>query len=76
MLESTIQEAAVVTQTPWHQHLKVISNPLPPWFSQPHRIDCLIHLDGLNEETGAVAVVPESHNWLDQASLGTYADRR
>ena len=59
-------------QTPWHQHLKVIPNPLPLWFSRPHCIDCLIYLDDLNEDTGAVAIVPESHNWLDRASPGTY----
>jgi ectoine hydroxylase-related dioxygenase (phytanoyl-CoA dioxygenase family) len=59
-------------QTPWHQHLRVISNPLPPWFSRPHCIDCLIYLDDLNEDTGAVAVVPESHNWLDKGSPNSY----
>ena len=59
-------------QTPWHQHLRVISNPRPPWFSQPHCIDCLVYLDDLNDDTGAVAVVPESHTWLDRASPRTY----
>lgn len=53
-------------QAPWHRHLRVISNPLPPWFSQPHCIDCLIYLDDLNEDTGPVVVVPGSHNWLDR----------
>ena len=53
-------------QTPWHQHLRVIPNPIPPWFSRPHCIDCLIYLDDLNEDTGAVAVVPGSHDWLDK----------
>ena len=59
-------------QTPWHQHLRVISNPLPPWFSRPHCIDCLIYLDDLNEDTGAVAVVPGSHDWLDKATPNVY----
>ena len=59
-------------QTPWHQHLRVISNPIPPWFSRPHCIDCLIYLDDLNEDTGAVAVVPGSHDWLDKATPNTY----
>ena len=59
-------------QTPWHQHLRVISDPLPPWFSRPHCIDCLIYLDDLNEDTGAVAVVPGSHNWLDKTAPQTY----
>ena len=52
--------------TPWHQHLRVIPNPLPPWFSQPHAIDCLIYLDDLNDLTGALSVVPGSHRWLDR----------
>ena len=55
-------------QTPWHQHLRVISNPLPPWFSRPHCIDCLVYLDDLNEDTGAVAIVPGSHDWLDKGN--------
>ena len=59
-------------QTPWHQHMRVISNPLPPWFSQPHCIDCLIYLDELNADTGTVAVVPGSHNWLDRVVPDTY----
>ncbi len=53
-------------QAPWHRHLRVIPNPLPTWFSQPHCIDCLIYLDDLNEDTGRVLVVPGSHNWLDR----------
>lgn len=59
-------------QTPWHQHLRVVSKPLPPWFSRPHCMDCLIYLDDLNEDTGAVAVVPGSHNWLDKATPNTH----
>ena len=52
--------------TPWHQHLRVVPSPLPPWFSRPHAIDCLIYLDDLNDETGALSVVPGSHHWLDR----------
>ena len=59
-------------QTPWHQHLRVVSKPLPPWFSRPHCMDCLIYLDDLNEDTGAVAIVPGSHNWLDKGTPHTY----
>lgn len=60
-------------QTPWHQHMRVVSNPIPPWFSRPHCIDCLIYLDDLNEDTGAVVVVvPGSHDWLDKATPNIY----
>ena len=52
--------------TPWHQHLRVVSKPLPPWFSRPHAIDCLIYLDDVNEETGTLSVIPGSHHWLDR----------
>ena len=52
--------------TPWHQHLRVIPNPLPPWFSRPHAIDCLIYLDDLDNDTGTLSVVPGSHHWLDR----------
>ncbi len=59
-------------QTPWHQHMRVVPNPIPPWFSRPHCIDCLIYLDDLNEDTGEVAIVPGSHDWLDKATPSTY----
>lgn len=55
-----------IQDTPWHQHLRVISNPIPPWFSQPHAIDALIYLDDLNDDTGQVAIVPGSHAWLNR----------
>ena len=57
---------AQAQDTPWHQHLRVVPNPLPPWFSQPHAIDCLIYLDDLNDATGGLSVVPGSHHWLDR----------
>ncbi len=58
-------------QTPWHQHMRVVSNPIPTWFSRPHCIDCLIYLDDLNDDTGGVVVVPGSHDWLDKATPST-----
>ena len=66
-LSARVSFAGVEPQdTPWHQHLRVIPNPLPPWFSRPHAIDCLIYLDELNDETGTLSVVPGSHLWLDR----------
>lgn len=60
-------------ETPWHQHLRVVSQPLPPWFSRPHCIDVLIYLDDLDEDTGPVCVVPQSHDWLDrEPPFGSY----
>jgi ectoine hydroxylase-related dioxygenase (phytanoyl-CoA dioxygenase family) len=56
----------VLHETPWHQHLRVVSKPLPPWFSRPHALDALIYLDDLNAQTGAVEIVPGSHSWLDK----------
>lgn len=55
-----------IVQTAWHQHMTVTPEPLPPWFSRPHCIDCLIYLDDLNIDTGPLVVVPESHNWLNR----------
>lgn len=57
---------AEVQETNWHQHLRVVSQPLPPWFSQPHAIDALIYLDELDDDTGPICVVPGSHAWLDR----------
>ena len=53
-------------ETNWHQHMRVISNPLPPWFSQPHCIDALIYLADLDDDTGPIGIVPGSHAWLDR----------
>ena len=50
----------------WHQHLRVVPTPIPPWFSRPHAIDCLIYLDEVNETTGTLSVIPGSHHWLDR----------
>jgi ectoine hydroxylase-related dioxygenase (phytanoyl-CoA dioxygenase family) len=50
--------------TVWHQHLRVIPTPLPMWFCVPQALDCLLYLDGLTEESGSVAVIPESHRNL------------
>ena len=44
----------------WHQHMRVVSKPLPPWFSQPHAIDALIYLDDIDDDTGPVCIVPGS----------------
>jgi ectoine hydroxylase-related dioxygenase (phytanoyl-CoA dioxygenase family) len=52
-------------ETQWHQHLRHIPVPLPPWFVRPHSIDILIYLDDLDEETGPICVVPGTHNRLD-----------
>ena len=59
-------------QTTWHRHLRVVSNPLPPWFSQPHCLDALIYLDDLNNATGPIAVLPGSHRWLDRDAPSGY----
>ena len=53
-------------ETNWHQHMRVISNPLPPWFSQPHCIDALIYLDDLDDDTGPIGILPGSHAWLNR----------
>jgi ectoine hydroxylase-related dioxygenase (phytanoyl-CoA dioxygenase family) len=57
---------AEVQETSWHQHLRVVSQPLPPWFCQPHSIDALIYLDDLDDDTGPLCVLPGSHAWLDR----------
>ena len=65
---------AEIQETSWHQHLRVVPQPLPPWFCQPHSIDALIYLDDLDDETGPVCVVPGSHAWLDrEPPQGHYA---
>jgi ectoine hydroxylase-related dioxygenase (phytanoyl-CoA dioxygenase family) len=52
-------------ETQWHQHLRHMPIPLPPWFVRPHSIDILIYLDDIDQETGPICVVPGSHDRLD-----------
>ncbi|RSD23915.1 phytanoyl-CoA dioxygenase family protein [Amycolatopsis eburnea] len=46
---------------PWHNHLPVIPEPLPAFFSYPHQIHCLIYLDRVSEPEGALCLLPGSH---------------
>ncbi|MBI1928294.1 phytanoyl-CoA dioxygenase family protein [Candidatus Poribacteria bacterium] len=63
-------------ETHWHFHQRVISDPLPPFFVQPHAIDCLVYLDDINDATGPICFVPGSHRWLLEAlSTEDYADK-
>ena len=59
-------------ETPLHQHLRVLTKPLPPWFAPPHSLDALIYLDDLNDDTGSVSIVPGSHAWIDLQPPKTY----
>lgn len=54
---------------PWHVHFRVIPEPLPPFFSYPHAIHCLLYLDDIDERNGQLCVLPGSHRNLHE----TYA---
>lgn len=47
--------------TPWHIHLRVIPEPLPPFFAYPHAIECLLYLDDVDIDSGPICVLPGSH---------------
>ena len=50
-------------RVPWHIHHRVIPNPLPPFFSYPHAIHCLLYLDDVQSEMGPICILPGSHQW-------------
>jgi Phytanoyl-CoA dioxygenase (PhyH) len=61
---------------PWHGHLPVIPDPLPPFFSYPHQIHCLIYLDRITEREGALCLIPGSHARTDlRIPLGDQNDQ-
>jgi ectoine hydroxylase-related dioxygenase (phytanoyl-CoA dioxygenase family) len=61
---------------PWHGHLPVIPDPLPAFFSYPHQIHCLIYLDRITEQEGALCLIPGSHMRSDlQIPLGDQNDQ-
>lgn len=57
------------SSTPWHIHLRVVPEPLPPFFAYPHAIDCLLYLDRVEEDSGSLCVLPGSH----RSTSDTYA---
>ncbi len=54
-------EGSPDVSVPWHGHLPVIPDPLPPLFSFPHQIHCLIYLDHITDREGAFCLLPGSH---------------
>lgn len=50
---------------PWHSHLPVIPSPVPAFFSYPHQIHCLVYLDRVSEQEGALCLIPGSHTRPD-----------
>lgn len=61
---------------PWHNHLPVIPEPLPAFFCYPHQLHCLIYLDRVSAEEGALLVLPGSHLRAGQRiPLGDRGDR-
>lgn len=62
--------------TPWHIHLRVVPDPLPPFFAYPHAIECLLYLDDADEESGPVCVLPGSHRRVGEIyPLGDVSDK-
>lgn len=59
-------------ETMWHQHLRYIPKPLPPWFVRPHAMDVLIYLDDVTDDNGPLCVVPGSHHRLQEEPPGEY----
>lgn len=47
--------------TQWHIHQQVVPDPLPPFFSHPHGLDCLIYLDDITDKNGPLCVLPGTH---------------
>jgi len=62
--------------TPWHIHLRVVPDPLPPLFAYPHAIDCLLYLDDINNDSGSLCVLPGSHRRISEVCpANDFADK-
>ena len=62
--------------TPWHIHLRVVPDPLPPFFAYPHAIECLLYLDDVDEGSGPLCVLPGSHRLVGKIyPLGDVSDK-
>jgi hypothetical protein len=61
-MEARIALAGVpAAGVPWHIHMRVIPDPMPPFFCYPHSVHGLIYLDPVGELEGPLCVVPGSH---------------
>jgi ectoine hydroxylase-related dioxygenase (phytanoyl-CoA dioxygenase family) len=61
--------------TRWHHHQPVMPDPVPAFFSFPHKLDCLIYLNDLNDANGPLALAPGSHQRIhDELALEDYSD--
>jgi hypothetical protein len=68
--------SAQSSATPWHIHLRVVPDPLPPFFSYPHAVECLLYLDDIDEESGPLCVLPGSHRRMNEVyPLGDITDK-
>ena len=45
----------------WHVHMPGALDPLPPWYSEPHSLTCLIYLNDVTPTEGALRLAPGSH---------------
>jgi len=48
---------------PWHIHMRLVTDPPPPFFSYPHGVDVFLNLDPIDAENGAFCVLPGSHRF-------------
>ncbi|TDF94835.1 phytanoyl-CoA dioxygenase family protein [Paenibacillus piri] len=53
-------------ETIWHQHLRYIPKPKPPWLLRPHCLDVLVYLDDVTDANGPLCVVPGSHERIQE----------
>jgi ectoine hydroxylase-related dioxygenase (phytanoyl-CoA dioxygenase family) len=61
--------------TRWHHHQPTVPDPVPAFFSFPHKLDCLIYLNELNDANGPLAFVPGSHRRIhDELGLDDHSD--
>jgi ectoine hydroxylase-related dioxygenase (phytanoyl-CoA dioxygenase family) len=62
-------------ETIWHQHLRYIPKPLPPWFLRPHSMDVLLYLDDVTDANGPLCIVPGSHERIqEEPPVDYYSD--
>lgn len=57
---------------PWHIHMRVIPDPVPPFFCYPHGVQGMIYLDEVGDDEGPLCVIPGSHRIPRMDLDGTY----
>lgn len=52
--------------TKWHRDQRSLVKPVPPLFTEPHVMTCLVYLDDVDERSGLTYLMPDTYRRLEE----------